>query len=273
MTQTFSEYLTQNKPQYSFLIPKIAEVIGKTPEWTDLTKSNLYHIKNKWLEQMAANSVKTYMAVLQSVMNQVSEEIDLPRNFSDGMKVKKQASTAVYLTEKEVERFRNVTVKTPNERFVHAMFLLQYDTGCRYSDAMRLTESNISQGQLRYVSQKTSIAVTLPAKTELVKLIRELNELKAPSKPTYIKTLKNLCFRAGIRSEVCIFKGGKTLNGCKYQFVGSHTARRSFATNLLLRGADIYTISKLMGHSSVEMTTRYICAQVVLNDKLKNFFE
>lgn len=269
----FSEYMAQSKPQYAYLVPKIAEVIGRTPEWSDLTKSNLHTIKTNWLERMAANSVKTYMAVLQSVMNQVSEEIDLPRNFADGMKVKKQASTAVYLTEKEVERLRKVEARTAHERFVRTMFLLQYDTGCRHSDARRLSESNIEEGQLRYVSQKTSIAVTLPAKPELNGLIRELNGLEAPSKPTYIRVLQNLCFRAGIRSEVCIFKGGKTLNGGKYRFVGTHTARRSFATNLLLRGADIYTISKLMGHSSVEMTTRYICAQVVLNDKLKNFFE
>jgi site-specific recombinase XerD len=45
----------------------------------------------------------------------------------------------------------------------------------------------------------------------------------------------------------------------KWEFVSSHTARRSFATNLYLRGADLYSISQMMGHASVEMTQNYLC--------------
>jgi len=38
----------------------------------------------------------------------------------------------------------------------------------------------------------------------------------------------------------------------------SHTLRRSFGRNLWLKGVDILTISELMGHSSVDMTRRYL---------------
>lgn len=270
---TFSEYLTTNKPQYAYLIPRIAAIIGHTPDWSDLTKSNLITIKNSLLERRSANSVRTLMAVINSVMNQVKEEVELPRNYSEAMKVKKQASTSIYLTEVEIERLANVSTKTDYERFTRAMFLLQYYTGARYSDAINIDESNIHDGQLYYVSQKTKIAVTVPVKPIVYSLVRIISETPKPSKRTYINIIKQLCFRAGIRSQVKIFRAGKSVSGQKYVFVGTHTARRSFATNLLLRGADIYTISKLMGHSSIEMTMRYICAQSVLNDKTKNFFE
>lgn len=51
----------------------------------------------------------------------------------------------------------------------------------------------------------------------------------------------------------------KEVEGEKWEFVSSHTARRSFATNLYLRGADLYSISQMMGHASVEMTQNYLC--------------
>ena len=53
--------------------------------------------------------------------------------------------------------------------------------------------------------------------------------------------------------------GKDIMEGEKWEFVSSHTARRSFATNLYLRGADLYSISQMMGHASVEMTQNYLC--------------
>ncbi|MDR1215968.1 MAG: tyrosine-type recombinase/integrase [Treponema sp.] len=44
-----------------------------------------------------------------------------------------------------------------------------------------------------------------------------------------------------------------------------HTARRTFATLALENGVDIYTVSKLLGHKSIEQVAKYAKA----TDRLK----
>ena len=50
---------------------------------------------------------------------------------------------------------------------------------------------------------------------------------------------KNACTRAGIKN------------------LRFHDLRHTFATRLVLAGVDLATVSKLLGHSSIQMTMRY----------------
>lgn len=81
---------------------------------------------------------------------------------------------------------------------------------------------------------------------------------KAVSDPTFNATIRSICRNCGITERIKLYQAGEFSTGAKWEYVSSHTARRSFATNLYLRGADLYSISVLMGHSSTTMTENYI---------------
>jgi len=72
------------------------------------------------------------------------------------------------------------------------------------------------------------------------------------------RIIKRVAKKCGINTPVTIFYRGKMQTQPKWKFLGFHSARRSFCSNLAQRGVDIYTIAALAGHRNANMTFRYI---------------
>ena len=89
-----------------------------------------------------------------------------------------------------------------------------------------------------------------------------------PHKPTNQKMneyIKVVAKRANINDfvETRITKGGiREINTSeKHVLVTTHTARRSLATNLVLRGVSPYVVMKVTGHKSMSSFERYVRLQ------------
>ena len=268
----FTEFFKMVKPKFIHIAESFAESLGREPQWEDMTNPNIQIWRMKLLERISPNTAKMYIAVLLSVLNQVKDDIDIQFTNYKSVRVKKEASTFVYLTDKDLEAFSAVRTKNDRERFAKALFLTQAFTGARYSDAINFDLNNVTDGQLVYVTEKTGVSCSVPLKPILNELIPQI-KLAKMSKIAYSKQIKRLSFKAGIRDDVKIYQSGKAFIKKKYECITSHTARRSFATNLYLLGADLLTISKFMGHSTTEMTTRYIWGYKPMDAKLNKFFE
>ena len=70
------------------------------------------------------------------------------------------------------------------------------------------------------------------------------------TEPAMNRALKAWAKRAGIDKDITL-----------------HTARHTYATTLLTKGADLYTVSKLLGHS--EVATTQIYAKIVDSKKVE----
>lgn len=245
-------------PKYEIILNMYSRANDCPATWENLSKVRLQTFVDYMEERLAPNSVRQYAAKLKAVLNLYNEEVELPKDYNKILSVKNVRSTNVWLTDEELERIITYVPKNANEQLVRTQFLIGAFTGCRHSDYTRLNNRNIVGGMISYVSLKTKTHATVPLKPIVKELLTNLPKEEVTD-PTFNNNIRNICRKAGITEAVKVFKAGKEVEGEKWEFVSSHTARRSFATNLYLRGADLYSISQMMGHASVEMTQNYLC--------------
>lgn len=247
------------KAEYILRMFEAANLCDAT--WENLTKVRLQRFVDYMGEQLSPNSVNQYATKLKAVLNLYSDEVLLPRGFAKVLTPRKCAVQNVYLTEEEIERL--IAYKPHNERelYVRNLFVISAYCGTRHSDAAKLTESNIVGDTLQYVSIKTKIHSTVPLKPIVREYIATCPKIEVDD-TTYNNIIRRICKKCGITDRVKVFKAGETKEGEKWEFCSSHTSRRSFASNLYLRGVDLYTISRFLGHSSTRTTAGYICADI-----------
>ena len=163
-------------------------------------------------------------------------------------KIRRPDSKREYMT---IEEIRSL-IATPMEySAVKNSYLFSCFCGLRISDIIGLKWKNVyidnGQYRLEVVMQKTKEPIYLPLSQEALRWMPERGEKMAedhvfdlPS-PTYINViLKPWAKAAGIDKHFTF-----------------HTARHTFATMMLTLGADLYTTSKLLGHSDVQVTQVY----------------
>lgn len=266
------ERAASNKGQAASVI-KHLKAVG-IQDWGDLTKSNLFDLKDHLSESVAPNTAKTVLASLKAFLRRYEDDINLPKGWDDIVRSRGEKPLKTYLTTSELGKLEGVATKNDIERIVLNQFLVSAWTGMRISDTKGVCIEKVEEGVLTYVSQKTKTTATIPLRPGVMERIQWLQSYgKDLYLATYNDAIRRLARRAGIRSAVVVFKEGKEMRGEKWEFVSSHTARISFCTNLAKTGTDLLTISRLAGHSSVEMTQRYcVPTKVDLNAKARSFF-
>lgn len=153
-----------------------------------------------------------------------------------------------FLTIEEVHKLIDTPCCNDN---VKLAFLLSCFTGLRLSDIRKLKWSDVQKtpdGSAQYIGirmQKTQNLVNVPLSQEALRCMPP----REPNEPIY--TLP-----AGT-SNICLIldKWVKTAGINKH--ITYHCSRHSFATMLLTLNADIYTVSKLLGHGNVNTTQIY----------------
>ena len=182
----------------------------------------------------------------------------------------------IYLTEDEISRLYALDIPTLKSKGLidskssmeetRDLFVIGCWTGLRQSDLNHLEKAlfDVEAETITVVTEKTAEKVTIP----MHRYIKELYvkyEGKFPKmcyKSRFNEHLKELGRLAEINDEVLIKenRGGKvtSIKYKKYQLIKSHTARRSFATNLYLKGAPTISIMKLTGHTTEANFMKYI---------------
>lgn len=164
-------------------------------------------------------------------------------------KVKVREKAREYLTIEEVKQL----IDTPCENeAVKKAFLFACNCGLRLGDVEKLTWGDVTRGkgvwQVGVVMSKTEHTTYIPlgeqARRWMPKYKRGLGAddrvFSLPPRHALNEALKKWIADAGISKDVIFY-----------------TSRHSYATILITLGVDLYTVSKLLGHSSIRHTQRY----------------
>ncbi|GAB4036700.1 site-specific integrase [Spirosoma gilvum] len=218
-------------------------------------------------EGLAVNSVGKYIQTLKVFLNEATAKgINAKLDYkSNRFKVLKEDADSIYLTEPELQRLNYLDLSgKPRLERVRDLFLVGCYTGLRFSDFTAIRPEYIKDGLIRMEQFKTMGKVVIPCHPIVTALLEKYNG-RLPQSISNQKMndyLKELCQLAGLTSKEGkgITKGGVRVVRSveKWQLVSTHTARRSFATNMYLLGVPAITIMRITGHKTEKAFMRYI---------------
>lgn len=198
--------------------------------------------------------VRTFSVAINAAIKDGYKIINPFKLLSSDEKVKQPDSHREYLSQEELQKL----MITPCRRDdIRKAYLFACFSGLRISDIRLLKWKNIvtEDGQVfaTLFMQKTGkeLRIPLPGKAIEIMPVKGNDEdyvFPLPSNPTIEDNLKKWAEAAEIKKHLTF-----------------HTARHTYATLLLTLGADLYTVSKMLGHTNIATTQIY--AKVV--DKKK----
>lgn len=187
-----------------------------------------------------------YLSRMRCVLNKAEREGELALNPAKTAQIPALRRTErTYLTAEELGQMK--AVSCPNTEIGRA-FLFACFTGLRYSDIKALRWEQVEGRRLVVKIRKTQ-------RTEYVELNGQAQEVlgergsgsvfSLPSQLSVVeRNLRRWAEAAGVQKHITF-----------------HASRHTFAVLMLSAGVDIYTLSRLLGHSSV--TTTQIYADIV----------
>lgn len=181
-----------------------------------------------------------------------------------------EETTAIYLSENELNQMLELDLSDKKHyELARDIFLIGCYTGQRISDYNGLTASSIKKINGRdffsIKQKKTGARVNCPI-TKEIKQIMDLRHNGLPPKKILEKDLNKYIKKIGeelkLKQKIeCIKrKGGKEIKEyiSKSELIHSHTARRSFCTNMYLKKMPVFDIMHFSGHKTEREFYKYI---------------
>ena len=202
--------------------------------------------------RLSNNSVVSYYGTLRTAINRAYKEgiitVNPTKEFDFASKVRQEPSRREYLTLDELKTLINTECR---HEIVKRAFLFSCLCGLRVSDIRKLRWCDLqrSSGRVRIeiTMQKTKEPLYLPISDEALKWLPERGEANGSDfifplthEGTVNDTLQHWAKVAGITKHISF-----------------HVARHTHATMMLTLGADLYTVSKLLGHKNIATTQIY----------------
>lgn len=231
-----------------------------------MVESILDSVKNG---ERGTNTAVNYYKSMRAFCSWLYEKNYTTENVYKGIEMPAEKyGTPFYLTQEERNQLANA--KMPHFVGVQRdIFIFQCLIGCRVADLLQLTKSNINNGFVEYIADKTlknPKIIKVPLNEQAKKLIAKYNNPDSDflfpfiSQQKYNEQIKHAAKLAGLNRQIQKFntKTGKKEFAPLYEVISSHCARRTFIGILYKKTKDVNVIASMSGHvENSKAFTRY----------------
>ncbi len=236
-----------------------------TPIFTNLNEQVIedfvYYLQSQNLMSSPVKNNVNRIKYLLKKAHRFGYEVD---PIIEDFNVPDEEGNAVFLTMREVYKIHRYTNLPPREIEIKDYFVVGCLTALRFSDYSRLRPKNFIRNKIVIKTKKTNTPVQVPMHPVVREIIQKYNkELPpAPSAQHFNRQIKKICRKIGFKKKVLFERQIGMLRVSKlipkYQFISSHTARRSAATNMYLAGIMPFRIMLITGHKTEKSFFKYI---------------
>lgn len=211
----------------------------------EITEDFLRRFKVYLEEHLNGETPHNYFTKMKKVVKQAYNDKILINNTGENIpNTRNEGLKKDILSLEEIQKL--ALAECGNEEIKRA-FLFSLNTGLRFCDIKELKWQNIYDDRVVVKSQKKTGKPVYVDLNQSAKKILDVNQgeyneyvFQLPSLTGCLKTLKTWTKKAGIKKNITW-----------------HSARHSIAVNMLTLGADIKTVSGILGHSSLKHTDKY----------------
>ena len=251
----FERYLSNyNKPdvrKVKYSLEKFKKYIGRdTVQFREITpllcEGFMDYLKNK--SGLTGATPGDYWKKFKGVLKQAIKEDIILRNPADGL-IFKGIATGNNQLRKNVltaDELRAIAGAYCGNAEVKRAFLFACYTGLGMAEMRKLTWGRINNGKIKIFREKNGEQILNDLHPVALKLLGEAGNpdevvFSLPSDVANSKDLKAWVKRAGIEKNISFYCG-----------------RHTFATQLLMNGANLKTVADCLGHANTKHTIKYL---------------
>lgn len=227
-------------------------------------------------KSLAKNTIAKIIKNLKVFLSKAMDLGLIPENRGLLRKMAKpeEETSKIYLNKDEIKAIYELDL-SENKKFerVRDLFVLACNVGLRFSDFVAIKRENISTTKnnsgiektlLNIKTQKTDEQVSVPLNSQALEILAKYDwHIPKPiSNQKMNDYLKKIGEKAKLNDsvQITITQGGKRVvtSELKYNLLTTHSARRSFASNLFLMGSNSLEIMKMTGHKTERAFRKYI---------------
>ena len=208
--------------------------------------------KTKSNTLLSDNSKYSYFSKFKAVLRAAFDDGYTAINYSVKVKsFEQQESQREYLTHEELQRLANIECKYP---VLKRAFIFSCLSGLRWSDINKLVWAEVREEyQEGEKTTKVNFEQEKTGGVEYLYISEQARELLGERQQPFDRVFVGLKYSAVYNTELLRWcnRAGIT------KHITFHSARHTNAVLLLENGADIYTVSKRLGHSELRTTQIY----------------